>query len=102
MATIKHPKPKAHFNKIAEELDYNNKDDAAGGELRESSMICAPLVTRDGLMGVLKVASCDRDGLGSYEVKFVERLAHAGPSTLRGCRPRTQSDLPKIENSHTI
>ena len=26
MATIKHPKPKAHFNQIAEELDYNNKD----------------------------------------------------------------------------
>ena len=26
MATIKHPKPKAYFNQIAEELDYNNKD----------------------------------------------------------------------------
>ena len=26
MATIKHPKPKAHFNQIAEELDYNNRD----------------------------------------------------------------------------
>ena len=25
MATIKHPKPKAHFNQIAEELDYNGK-----------------------------------------------------------------------------
>ena len=26
MDTIKHSKPKAHFNQIAEELDYNNKD----------------------------------------------------------------------------
>ena len=26
MAATKHPKPKTHFNQIAEELDYNNKD----------------------------------------------------------------------------
>jgi len=26
MAATKHPKPQAHFNQIAEELDYNNKD----------------------------------------------------------------------------
>jgi len=39
--------------RLAELLDYNR---GPGGEdLREGSMLCAPLVTRDGVFGVMKV-----------------------------------------------
>lgn len=57
---------------LADLLDYNPVD--AENAIRESSLLCAPLVTRDGLMGVLKVASFRPGGLGEYERKLVERF----------------------------
>ena len=43
--------------RLAELLDYNTDTPFLGMDLREASMLCAPLVTRDGIFGVLKVAS---------------------------------------------
>src|SRR5262249_39991403 len=40
---------------LATLLDYNSGD--AGEHVREGSMLCAPLVTRDSLVGVLKIAA---------------------------------------------
>src|SRR5205823_13401012 len=42
---------------LARLLDYNADEAGDGSSLRESSMLCAPLVTRDGLLGVLKIAA---------------------------------------------
>jgi signal transduction histidine kinase len=65
-------------------LDYNvghpAGDEAGpdGVDPRESSMLCAPLVTRDGLVGVLKIAACNRGQLRPYDAALVEHFrAHA-------------------------
>src|SRR5215470_4044912 len=38
---------------LAQLLDYNKIVEASSSDLRESSILCAPLATRDGLLGVL-------------------------------------------------
>src|SRR5258705_8852882 len=62
---------------LAHLLDYNI--DAGEGEgIREASMLCAPLVTRDGLVGVLKIAARHPGGLTPYDAQLVEHLrSHA-------------------------
>ncbi len=63
---------------LAELLDYNT--DHAGGErhAREASLLCAPLVTRDGLVGMLKIAACNPGQLTPYDADLVEHFrAHA-------------------------
>src|SRR5262245_11183533 len=42
---------------LAALLDYNHDEAGESGGLREASILCAPLVTRDSLVGVLKIAS---------------------------------------------
>src|SRR4030095_13401805 len=42
---------------LAAMLDYNSGDAAGGENVREASMLCMPLVTRDSLVGVLKIAA---------------------------------------------
>ncbi|PWT81838.1 MAG: hypothetical protein C5B57_09760 [Blastocatellia bacterium] len=61
-------KPVAH---LAEWLDYNRD---AGEAQREASMFCAPLVTRDGVFGVLKVAARHSGRLTSYDAELVEHF----------------------------
>ena len=41
---------------LAALLDYNDESRRRRRTLREASMLCAPLVTRDGLIGILKIA----------------------------------------------
>jgi two-component system NtrC family sensor kinase len=57
---------------LASLLDYNRegRDDGA----RESTMLVAPLVARDGFVGVLKVASRYPGGLRPYDADLVERF----------------------------
>ena len=48
------------------------------GGLREASMLCAPLVTRDGLIGVLKIAARFPTQLKPYDGELVEHFrSHA-------------------------
>jgi two-component system, NtrC family, sensor kinase len=55
--------------RLAEWLDYNRTD----GE-REESMLCAPLVTPDGLYGVLKVAGRRAGRLTAYDASLVDHF----------------------------
>jgi hypothetical protein len=48
-------------------LDYNDGSGTATDDLREHCMLCAPLVTRDGLVGIVKVAARDRGRLTAYD-----------------------------------
>jgi two-component system, NtrC family, sensor kinase len=58
--------------RLAELLDYNQ---GAGAEdLREGSMLCAPLVTRDGVFGVMKVAARNPGSLTSYDAELIEHF----------------------------
>lgn len=52
-------------------------DDATAGEggpRRERTMLCAPLTTREGPLGVLKVAGLHRGTFGSYEADLLHRF----------------------------
>ena len=58
-------------------LDYNNSLESSISdlrELRESSMLCAPLATRDGVLGVLKVAARHPGSFSRYEADLVQRF----------------------------
>ena len=59
---------------LAELLDYNKIVEASSSDLRESSILCAPLATRDGVLGVLKVAACYPGSFSSYEANLVEQF----------------------------
>src|SRR5438093_151187 len=56
---------------LAEWLDYNSDD---GEGQREASMFCAPLVTRNGVLGVLKVAARQSGRLTAYDAELVEHF----------------------------
>jgi signal transduction histidine kinase len=58
---------------LAALLDYNA--DAADGDIvRERSMLCAPLVTRDSLVGVLKIAARHPEQLKPFDAELVEHF----------------------------
>jgi two-component system NtrC family sensor kinase len=59
---------------LAELLDYNNAAEVSTTDLYESAMLCAPLATRDGVLGVLKVASRYPGSLGPYEADLLQRF----------------------------
>jgi signal transduction histidine kinase len=49
-------------------------DGLATGEPREASLLCAPLVGRDGLFGVLKIAALQPGRLTPHDAELVERF----------------------------
>jgi signal transduction histidine kinase len=59
---------------LAELLDYNRGDAGAGEHVREASMLCAPLVTRDSLVGVLKIAARHPEQLKPFDAELVEHF----------------------------
>ena len=59
---------------LAAALDYNRVEDGDGENLREGSMLCAPLVTRDSLVGVLKIASRHPEQLKPFDAELVEHF----------------------------
>ena len=59
--------------RLAELLDYN-RDGHDGGHNREASMLCAPLVARDGVIGLLKVASRHTGRLTPFDAELVDRF----------------------------
>jgi signal transduction histidine kinase len=59
---------------LAALLDYNSRDTADGESVREGSMLCAPLVTRDSLVGVLKIAARYPEQLKPFDAELVEHF----------------------------
>jgi signal transduction histidine kinase len=59
---------------LAEVLDYNTGDRAGASPVRERSLLCAPLISRDGLLGLIKIAARHRGILGEAEAEFVQRF----------------------------
>jgi two-component system, NtrC family, sensor kinase len=75
--------------RLAELLDYNrdslsraessdlSRAESSGpgaGATREASMLCAPLVTREGIFGVLKVAARHPGRLRPFDAELVDRF----------------------------
>jgi two-component system, NtrC family, sensor kinase len=59
---------------LAELLDYNKIAEGPASDWRESSILCAPLTTRDGVLGVLKVAACYPGSFSEYEANLVQQF----------------------------
>jgi signal transduction histidine kinase len=59
---------------LAKLLDYNEGVEAPASDRRENCMLCAPLSTRDGVLGVLKVAGCHPGSFNGYEADLVQRF----------------------------
>ena len=78
--------------KLAEVLDYN-RDGHDGAESREASMLCAPLVTRDGVIGLLKVASRHPGRLKPFDAELVDRFRPRPPSRFRISRAPSRCRL---------
>jgi two-component system, NtrC family, sensor kinase len=59
---------------LAELLDYNKVVEGPTSHLRESSLLCAPLATRDGVLAVLKVAARYPGSFSRYEADLVQQF----------------------------
>jgi two-component system NtrC family sensor kinase len=99
---------------IARLLDYNQgKEASAGGAARaresngprrEESMLCAPLPTGDGTLGLLKVSTCHAGNLGEYEAELLERFMPQASVAIQNLQ-RTESLQRRIvasERKHAV
>ena len=59
---------------LAELLDYNKTVEGSTSDWRESSILCAPLTTRDGALGILKVAARYPGSFSEYEATLVQQF----------------------------
>jgi signal transduction histidine kinase len=71
-------------------LDYNREKPPAKTAATESAMLCAPLATRQGALGLLKVAALHPGTFGSHEAELMADFLLPASVALQNLR-RTQS-----------
>lgn len=89
---------------LANLLDYNVDAGGDGESLREASMLCAPLVTRDGLVGVLKIAGRYPGRLKPYDAELVEHFRSQAAVAIQNLH-RTESLRARVltaERKHAM
>jgi two-component system NtrC family sensor kinase len=90
-------------SQLAELLDYNRgRQDA--GEAREASMLCAPLVARDDMIGILKVAARHPGRLKPFDAELVDRFRSQAAVAIQNLT-RTESLQARMlaaERKHAI
>jgi signal transduction histidine kinase len=85
-------------------LDYNSPEDPGRDTLREASMICAPLVTRDSLVGVLKIAARYPEQLKPFDGELVEHFRSQAAIAIQNLH-RTESLRARVltaERKHAM
>ena len=60
--------------RLAESLDEDSTEPIGEEEVRQNAIMCAPLVTRDGLVGLLKIAGRHVRQFGPYDAELVEHF----------------------------
>ena len=88
---------------LAALLDYND-DSAAGTNVREASMLCVPLVTRDSLVGVLKIAARYPGQLKPFDAELVEHFRSQAAIAIQNLH-RTESLRARVvtaERKHAM
>ena len=60
--------------RLADMLDDDSTDPLGDQQVREDSILCAPLVTRDGLVGLLKIAGRHAGQFKPYDADLVEHF----------------------------
>ena len=85
---------------LAALLDYNTGGDDDGGSqpVREASMLCAPLVTRDSLVGVLKIAARYPEQLKPFDAELVEHFRSQAAIAIQNLH-RTESLRARVVNA---
>jgi two-component system NtrC family sensor kinase len=89
---------------LAALLDYNSDDVGEGETLREASMLCAPLVTRNSLVGVLKIAGRHPEQLKPYDAELVEHFRSQAAIAIQNLH-RTESLRARVltaERKHAM
>ena len=89
---------------LASLLDYNSGDGDDGENLREASMLCAPLVTRDSLVGVLKIAARHPQQLTPFDAELVEQFRSQAAIAIQNLH-RTESLRARVvtaERKHAM
>ncbi len=86
---------------LAALLDYNV---GAAAHVREASMLCAPLVTRDSLVGVLKIAARFPEQLKPFDAELVEHFRSQAAIAIQNLH-RTESLRARVvtaERKHAM
>ncbi len=89
---------------LAALLDYNTVDAVEGENVREGSMLCAPLVTRDSLVGVLKIAARYPEQLKPFDAELVEHFRSQAAIAIQNLH-RTESLRARVvtaERKHAM
>ena len=89
---------------LASLLDYNREDGGEHDHLREASMLCAPLVTRDSLVGVLTIAARYPQQLKPYDAELVEHFRSQAAIAIQNLH-RTESLRARVltaERKHAM
>ena len=89
---------------LAKLLDYNTREGAAGESVREASMLCVPLVTRDNVVGVLKIAACYPEQLTPFDAELVEHFRSQAAIAIQNLH-RTESLRARVvtaERKHAM
>ncbi len=71
---------------LAELLDFDGRAAPGGPSPREGAILCAPLVTRAGLLGVLKVAAVHAGTFSHYEVDLISQFLPQAAVALQNAR----------------
>jgi two-component system NtrC family sensor kinase len=86
---------------LAALLDYNT---GAAADVREASMLCAPLVSRDSLVGVLKIAARFPEQLKPFDAELVEHFRSQAAIAIQNLH-RTESLRARVvtaERKHAM
>src|SRR6516164_2932295 len=88
-------------------LDYNNNLESSISdlrELRESCMLCAPLATRDGVLGVLKVAARHPGSFSAYEADLVQRFTPLAAVAIQNSQRTVtlEAKMLEAEKKHAV
>jgi signal transduction histidine kinase len=89
---------------LASLLDYNSGEGADSENVREASMLCAPLVTRDSLVGVLKIAARYPEQLTPFDAELVEHFRSQAAIAIQNLH-RTESLRARVvtaERKHAM
>ncbi len=89
---------------LPELLDYNSRDPDDPGSVVEHALLCAPLLNKDRLLGVLKVAAVRHGTFGQYEADLIAQFLPQVSLALQGLN-RTQSlemQILEAERKHAM
>lgn len=89
---------------LAERLDYNAEEGRSGVAPIEAEVLCAPVLGREGLVGVIKVASSRQDALREHEARLLARfLPHVAVAIQNSRRAETmEAQILQAERKHVL